>query len=102
MAKKFKIDNSPFLAEDLQKAVNFYKRASGSHKLGRKIIAKTKEKILTLETNALHYEIKYSNIRCVKIKGFPYRIHFEVNEKDNTVYINGLFSTAESPNTWKR
>lgn len=102
MAKKFKIDNSPFLTEDLQKAVDFYKRASGSHKLGKKLISKTKDKVLSLETNALHYEIKYRNIRCVKVKGFPYRIHFEVNEKENSVYINGLFSTSESPDTWEK
>lgn len=102
MAKNFTIENSPLLKEDIQEAVDFYKKASGSHKLGKKLVSKTKEKALSLSSNALHYEIKYSNIRCARVKGFPYRLHFEVNEKENSVYITGLFSTLESPKTWKR
>ena len=102
MARKFKVTNSPLLAEDLQRAINYYKRVSGNHKLGKRLVAITEDKTKSLCTNALHYEVKYNSIRCAKIDGFPYRIHFKVNEKENTVYVMGLFGTSESPETGKR
>lgn len=94
MAKNFKGEYSPLLKVDIQKAVNCYKKASESHKLEKKLVAKTKEKVFSHGSNTLYYEIKYGNLRCTSVKDFPYRIHFEVNEKENSVYISGLFSTS--------
>lgn len=88
------IVNAPVINE-IQKAVDFYKEKQKS--LGPRFYNTTKKVLKSLEQDALLYQVKYKNIRCAKVKNFPYLIHYKVNEKENTVYVYALICTYKNP-----
>jgi hypothetical protein len=102
MSKKFKVIHSPNLASDFQKGVDWYKKITGDHKVGKRFVETAKKHIKTLETNALHNEIKYGEIRCLIIPKFPYRAHYRMIEEDHTVYVEAVLHTSESPDRWPK
>jgi toxin ParE1/3/4 len=57
------------------------------------IIQKT---YLALSKNP-YYQVRYKQIRCIPIKGFPFMFHFSINEKTNVVQIHAFIHTAKNP-----
>ena len=91
----FNIIVNDSVADEIQKAVDFYKEKQKS--LGSHFYNTTKKVLKSLENDALLYQVKYKNIRCVKVNKFPYLIHYKVNEKENTVYVYALVCTYKNP-----
>lgn len=54
------------MAGEIQKAVDYYEGKQDS--LGSRFYKITKTTLKTLEKDALLYQIKYKNVRCVKVK----------------------------------
>tara|TARA_A100001015_G_scaffold297738_1_gene379584 strand:- start:164 stop:475 length:312 start_codon:yes stop_codon:yes gene_type:complete len=101
MAKRFRTVNSIRIDSDLQRGIDFYKELTGEHKVGKRFIRAVKKQIKSLEKDALIYQVKYDDIRCMYVPKFPYAIHYFLNEKEATAYIEAVFHTAESPEKWK-
>ena len=44
--------------------------------------------------------IHYDNIRCSKVKTFPYLIHFTMEEDIKTIKVIAAFNTNRNPSIW--
>jgi hypothetical protein len=78
MPRRFEIRYNPQIYKDIQKAVDFYTEQTQSNKLGRQFIAQTEKALSNLSRSALHYQIRYSDIRLIPIPSFPYCAHYRV------------------------
>jgi mRNA-degrading endonuclease RelE of RelBE toxin-antitoxin system len=83
------------LSDDIQEAVNYYK--SKNKDLGTRFYNKVKAKLKTLKKDALLYQIKYNNIRCLSVDKFPYLIHYNLDQNTNTVFVFALICTYKNP-----
>ena len=81
---------------DIQKALNYYDKIDTS--IGDKF-QKNLDKVIADITNNPFYQIRYSDVHCMLVKKFPYMIHFQVNEKKNTVIIRAIINTSKNPDT---
>ena len=100
MKHNFKLEFNPQIQDDIQQQVDYYKKETKSHELGKRFAQTVKTEVLRLKKHALQYEVKYDDIRCLPIPKFPFRAHYRVNTKDNTVKVEAIISTSESPAKW--
>jgi len=89
--KKFKIELEDNAKLDIKKAKKYYRNIS--NELKNKFIKEISESFNTLELNPF-FALRYDKIRCLPIKNFPYIIHFETIEKNNTVKIYAVLNTS--------
>jgi hypothetical protein len=66
--------------------------------LGKLFYQEFKNYALTLN-NIPFFEVKYSEIRTLPLKNFPYTIHFTVDEKEKIVSIHAVTCDYQDPNT---
>ncbi len=64
--------------------------------LGQRFIAAVLEHADVLERIPFT-QIRYDKVRCMSIKGFPYMIHFIVNEEERIVTVYALIHTSRNP-----
>ncbi|MGB1004645.1 MAG: hypothetical protein ACPGVC_10460 [Salibacteraceae bacterium] len=98
MSKTYKLIFNPQVYLDIQNQVDYYFDETKSHSLGKRFVNAVKLELLKLEQNALHYEIKYDDIRCLPIPKIPCRAHFRVIE--NIVWVEVIIGTKENPKKW--
>lgn len=80
--------------DDIQKAFDYYNGIYGD--LGEKFENAVKATISQIVQNPF-YQIKFQNIRCLKIKKFPYTFHYTIDEKYDEVHVLALVHTASDP-----
>lgn len=85
------------VSNDLQEAIDYYNEKKA--KLGNRFYAQALKQMKLLSNDFLLYEIKYQNVRCVSIEGFPYLIHYTINEQEKTVLINAVIGMNQDPET---
>jgi hypothetical protein len=68
--------------------------------LGEKFLNEYENQLKTLNTIPF-FEVKYTNIRKLPIKKFPYTIHFRVDEKEKKVFIEAITCDYQDPNSTK-
>lgn len=95
---KAKIKYAVFVKEDIKEAVNWYNTAHNG--LGARFLKNVKEKINYVAENPETIQIRYQDVQMAVVKTFPYTIHYQYNEQQNTVYILGLFHTSINPDNW--
>jgi hypothetical protein len=71
-----------------------------SEGLGTKFYNEFQDYPETLKTFPF-FEVKYNEIRKLKLKKFPYTIHFSINEKEKKVSILAVTCDYQDPNTTK-
>lgn len=95
---KFKVEYNPDFFNDIEQAVDWY---NGKQKgLGDRFFNNVKKQMAKLSTSALHFAIKYDDIRCMCIEKFPYMVHYRLNEQTQTVKVEALFHTSRNPKVW--
>ncbi|TFF40936.1 type II toxin-antitoxin system RelE/ParE family toxin [Mucilaginibacter psychrotolerans] len=66
--------------------------------LGTRFYNAVSGKLNRIESNPLHYNVRFSEIyRVAKVKGFPYVIVYRVNQKTKLVYVASIFHTSRNP-----
>lgn len=85
--------------EDIQNATDWYNTASKG--LGTRFQKQVKTQINTLSKNPLAYGIRYSLVRGMLIKKFPFLVHFTVDQKKRIVKIFAVLHTSRNPEIWK-
>lgn len=85
----------------MQKTVNYYRRETGSNELGRRFVITVKTELKRLKKSALHYQIRYDDIRLLPIPTFSFLAHYKVDEKNNLVMVEAIIHTSEDPINWK-
>lgn len=52
-----------------------------------------------IEMNPGQYQIRYKEVRMVKVNHFPICLHYTIEE--NTVFIHAVLGTSRDPQIWK-
>ena len=92
--KKFSIIFEKGYILDLQNAVDFYKDINVG--LAKKFSAAVDKAIDAIIKTPL-FRIRYDEIRCYKVRKFPYLLHFSVDEKEKLIKIYGIICTYRNP-----
>lgn len=96
---KFKVIFHPDFYNDIQEAVQWYNVQQKG--LGTRFLLTVKKQLKTLDNSALHYSIRYDDIRCMPIKKFPFLVHYRVNEHQFIVRVEAIFNTNRNPKIWE-
>ena len=102
MARNFNVRYNPQIYLDIQKAVDFYTEQTQSHELGQRFVNNAENALAKLKQSALHYQVRYDDIRLLPILSFPYRAHYRVDQANNQVFVEAIFHHKEDPNEWRR
>lgn len=65
----------------------------------KKLLSKIDSSYKLLSQNPYN-EIRYNDIRCLPLKGFPFMFHYSVNEKTKTVSLHGFIHTSQDPDKY--
>ena len=95
MNHNFNVIANDNVAGDIQEAVNYYNQKKDL--LGTRFYNSAKTEMNSLKKDALLFQIRYENVRCLKVKNFPYLIHYTVNKKTKTVRIYSVTGTHKAP-----
>ena len=90
----YKILISPRAQREIENAIDYYALYSSDAPLH--FIAELRDAYITLSGHPF-FEIRYKNIRALKINRFPYLLYFVVNESQNTVRVLSCFHNKQSP-----
>lgn len=101
MPLNFNVRYNPRIYLDIQKAVDFYTKQTQSHELGKRFVDNVEIALSKLNQSALHYQVRYDNIRLLPIYSFPYHAHYRIDEENNTVFVEAIFHTRENPEEWR-
>ena len=96
---KFKVIFHPEVANDIQEAIDWYNFKQNG--LGNRFLIAVKKQLKILEKSALHYAVRYDNIRCMPLHKFPFMIHFRVNDNQRIVNVEAIFNTNRNPKIWE-
>lgn len=101
MKRNFKLRYNPQIHEDIQKTVSFYRRETGNNELGKRFVTTVKTELKKLKHSALHYQIRYDDIRLLPIPAFSFMAHYKVDKENNLVEIEAIIHTSKDPVRWK-
>lgn len=99
--QRFQVVHNPQVYHDIQFAVDYYKEQTGNSKLGKRLVNNVEIALSSLEQSALHYQIRYDDIRLLPIPTFPFRAHYRVDEVNLMVFVEAVFHTSINPAKWK-
>ncbi len=95
----YKVVINPPVFEDIEKAeVWFNKKREG---LGDIFLDTLFEELDSLETRALHCQVRYDDIRMLHLHKYYYSIHYRVFEELKTVLIEAVVGMREDPKEWR-
>jgi len=95
---KFSVEYNPEFYNDIVQAVDWYNEKQPG--LGDRFLSIVKRQTSNLSTSALHFAIKYDDIRCMGIEKFPFLVHYRVLEHAEKVKIEALLHTSRDPKVW--
>ena len=99
MLKKFTIDIELEAFEDIQKAVDYYNQKQNG--LGKHFLNTVDQHFDFLKKNYTSCAMRYDDIRCMKVKKFPYAIHYRIVKQQKVVSIKAVFCTFQNPDKWE-
>lgn len=95
----FKLIYSAEVLDDLQENIDWYdKKQSG---LGSRFFKAVKDQTIRIKKNPFVVAVRYDDVRCAKVKGFPYLVHFKVFQDIKTIKVLAVLSTHRDPVTWE-
>lgn len=94
----FKLTYAAEVFDDLQDAVGWYNQKQSG--LGSRFFKSVKEQITRIKKNPFVIAVRYEDIRCAKLKGFPYLIHFKIYSDKSIVKVIAVLSTHRDPVIW--
>jgi len=84
---------------DIQDITDWYNLQKSG--LGKRFQNSVIKNINSLKKNPYIFAIRYNEIRCVPVKGFPYLIHYHLNEGDSKVEVMAVISTDRDTKIWE-
>lgn len=96
MGYSIKIDTDAY--QDIKDAALWYEEQAQG--LGGRYKAQVVKQIDSLKKNPLIVAVRYANVRCMKIKKFPFLVHYTVEESMVTIYA--VIHTSRNPEIWKK
>lgn len=68
--------------------------------VGDTFIDQLEKSLEFIKKNPEQYQIRYKDIRMVKVNQFPICLHYTI--EGNTVFIHAALSTSRDPQRWKK
>ncbi|WP_313598758.1 type II toxin-antitoxin system RelE/ParE family toxin [Epilithonimonas vandammei] len=96
---KNRVDFSPFVKIDLKEIKDWYKKIN--EKLVVRFFEEFQNEIEFLSENPLSKEIKYNQCRICYLKNFPFGIHYQYFDSNNSILIIGIYHSSRNPKIWK-
>ena len=96
MNYKIKIDIEALA--DINEAYLWYEEQSQN--LGERYKQDVINEISGLKSNPFIYAIRYDNVYCMKIKKFPFMVHFTV--EDALINVFAVVHTSRNPKIWQK
>jgi len=94
----FKLIYAVEVFDDLQENIDWYnKKQSG---LGSRFFKAVKDQTIRIKKNPYTAAVRYDDVRCAKVKGFPYLLHYKIFQDINTIKVIAVFSTYRNPMIW--
>jgi plasmid stabilization system protein ParE len=90
----FSISFSERALRDIHKTIQYYEAIQVG--LGEKFRLNLTKVLESIQMNALFSSVRYDDIRCARIRRFPYLVHYELL-KGNQVIILAVYSTHQKP-----
>jgi hypothetical protein len=84
---------------DLQENIDWYNQKQNG--LGARFFKAVKEQITRIKKNPYSIAVRYDDVRCAKVKQFPYLVHFKIFQDINIIKIIAVFSTHRYPIIWE-
>lgn len=100
MRNKYKIKIDTDALSDIQKASNWDNQQFMG--LGARFQKQVKLQINSLSINPAGYRIRYSEVRCMLIKKFPFLVHFTIDETTCIVEVIAVLHTSRNPEIWEQ
>lgn len=94
--KKYNVFIHEEALNDIQNIINWYNIQLIS--LGIKFHKQITLQINQLKKTPLIYAVRYENVHCMRIKKFPFLVHYTINE--NMIQIWAVFHTSRNPEIW--
>ncbi len=95
----FKLTYAVEVYDDLQEAVNWYNQKQSG--LGTRFFKAVKEQISRIKKSPFTIAVRYEDVRCAKLKGFPYLVHFKIYQDINLIRVIAVLSTYRDPVIWE-
>lgn len=93
--KRMTVVFSPLALDDVGHAVEYYEEKQTG--LGKRFSGQLQLTLQSIKINPFFTTTRYDEIRCARIKKFPYLIHYQINEKESLVTIIAVYSTYKEP-----
>ena len=94
----YKVIILPFAKNDIKESALWYNQQSKG--LGKKFTSEIKKQIQIAILNPYTFSIKYSNVRAIILKKFPYMIHFTIDESNYRILISAVLHTSRNSDIW--
>jgi plasmid stabilization system protein ParE len=85
--------------EDIREAAKWYHKQQEG--LGKRFIAEVREKVHFITQHPKASNIRYDDVRTAILNGFPFMVHYTVNEKNKSIVISAVLHTSRNPELWE-
>lgn len=94
--RKYRIQYDTRVEYDIRDAVNYYNsRLPG---LGKRFYLDVKDAYKAIQT-VMHFQIRYSSVRCFPLKKFPYMVHYSIDDVQQIITIRAIINCYQNPGT---
>jgi hypothetical protein len=83
----------------LQENIDWYNKKQRG--LGSRFFKAVKEQITRIKKNPYTISVRYDDIRCAKVKKFPYLVHFGIFQDLKIIKVMAVLSTYRDPIIWE-
>ncbi len=95
--KRFSIEITDAASTDIQRAVEWYDEIAPIH--GNRFLADLTKVFNSLSINP-YFQIRHGFYRCIRLKKFPFLVHFVVLEDAKIVKVAAVLHTSRNPEIW--
>jgi len=95
--KSFEFVFTPEIMKDIEESTRYYTGIQEG--LGKKFVSQLIITLNTIKRNPFFAAVRYADIRCAQLKGFPYLLHYHVDEENMLVRLLAVYSTYRDPLT---
>jgi len=83
--------------DDMTDALNWYFKIDST--LAQEFLSQLDSALNKIQSQPLHYQVRYKTIRWIRIKKFPFFIHFSI--VGNHVFVHAVLHSSRNPSSWK-
>jgi len=95
--KRYQIELTISASKDIQEAVTYFDAISKN--MADKFLVDFESTFLKIKINP-HYQIRYKATRCLRLKKFPFLVHFQLFEDEKLIKVTAVLHTSRDTKDW--